>query len=214
MDLTANTNLKKVKIASFEGLFTLDLTGLSSVEELQITERQEDVITMEIDSLDLSTNTNINYLELGTEYLQHLNLQNGNNVNMSSFELNGRFYHPNWPMCIKVDDAATATANTTPYDSWIIDGIAPTFYETGVCTLSINDLETAAVTLYPNPVQSKFQLKSPVAITGIEVFSMRGKQVAQFSSQERYDVSHLSAGMYFLKVATPNRTQVMRLVKK
>lgn len=220
VDLTANTNLKEVEIWSFGGLSKLDLTGLTNLEELMLWESQGDVETMEIDSLDLSTNTNINKIELGAMFfMQVINLQNGNNVNMLNFELylaqDGQgLPTSDRPMCIKVDDAAAAMANTAPYDSWIIYEIAPTFYDSGQCVLSINHVKAVDLALYPNPVQNKFQLKSPVAIKGIDVFSMQGKQVTRFSSQESYDVSSLQTGIYFLKISTPTAIQVMRLIKE
>lgn len=221
VNLTTNTNLKKVEIQSFEGLSALDLTGLTSLEELILRESQGDVMTMQIDSLDLSTNTNIHKISLGAMFLmQVINLQNGNNANMVGVELSlaqdGQgLPMPDRPMCIKVDDATAAMANIAPYDSWIVNGIAPTFYDTGQCVLSINHVETVEVALYPNPVQTEFHLKSPAAIKGIDVFSLQGKKVAHFpSSQERYDVSALQTGMYFLKIATPTGIQIMRFVKQ
>lgn len=214
LDLTANSNLKKVEIYSFGGLSKLDLTGLASLEELWLMELHDDVITMPIDSLNLSTNPNIGFIELGAFNLYDVNLKNGNNVNMLNLEIDGDFPNPNRPICLKVDDAVAANADTAPYSSWIINGIAPIFYDTGVCTLSAKHVEMVEVALYPNPVQDKFQLKSPIPIKGIKIFSLQGKQVARFSFQENYDVSGLQPGMYFLKVSTPTGIQVMCFVKK
>lgn len=217
VDLTANINLKKVEIWTFGGLSKLALTGLTDLEELILWEGQDDVITMEIDTLDLSTNTNIKKVDLGAmHFMFNINLQNGNNANMLNFVISlaqGQSL-PARSMCIKVDNATAATANATPYDSWMIYGIVPTFYDTGVCTLSAKDVEMVEVALYPNPVQNEFRLKSPVPIKGIKIFSMQGKQVARFSSQEGYDVSSLQPGIYFLKIHSDRGTSVEKFVKE
>lgn len=222
VDLTANTNLKYVEIWSFGGLSTLDLTGLTNLEELILWESQGDVMTMEIDSLDLSTNTNINKVDLGAMFfLQTINLQNSNNTNMLNFELTlaqddqGQTL-PDRPMCIKVDDAATAMANTTPYDSWIIDGIDPTFYDTGVCSLSVKDVEAMELALYPNPVTELFQIKSQQDIEAIHIYNMQGKVVKSFSeTQENYAVADLASGLYFVQIqSTENQRQLLKFVKK
>jgi hypothetical protein len=222
VDLTANTNLKKVEIWSFAGLSKLDLTGLISLEELILHELQGDVITMSIDSLDLSTNTNIKKIDLGVvEYLQTINLQNGNNVNMLNFELYlyqgspGPFPTPR-PMCIKVDDATAATANNPPYDSWIIHDIDPTFYDTGVCTLSTTNVEALAVALHPNPVSEVFRINSQQDIKRINIYDLQGKLVKSYAKpQGNYPVADLAKGMYFVEVQSiENQKQLLKLVKK
>lgn len=225
VDLTANTNLKHVEIWSFEGLSKLDLTGLSNLEELWVWESQGDVQTMFIDSLNLSTNTNINKISLGTMgYLQHINLQNGNNTNMLNFELSlardsqGTPPFPNLPMCIKVDDAAVAIANTAPYDSWTIYDIAPTFYDTGVCTLSVKNVEAMELALYPNPATELFRINSQKEIETItiHIYNLQGKLVKSFSEiQQNYAVADLAEGMYFVQIqSAENQQQVLKLMKE
>ncbi|HET8810523.1 MAG TPA: T9SS type A sorting domain-containing protein [Flavobacteriaceae bacterium] len=223
LDLTANINLKKLEIWSFVGLSTLDLTGLTSLEELILLESQGDVMTMPIDSLDLSTNTNIDKLYLADFFIQTINLQNGNNANMLNFELDlvqgGGPGPPSPPtdraMCIKVDDAVAATANTAPYDSWIIDGIAPTFYDSGVCTLSVNDVETVDLVLYPNPAIETFQINSQQNIKKIHIYDLYGKLVKNYTLQENYPVGDLTKGIYMLEIQTfDGQKQVLKFVKK
>lgn len=220
VDLTANTNLKQVEIWSFAGLFEFDLTGLASLEELILHELQGDVMTMPIDSLDLSTNTNIDKVDLGAMHnLRIINLLNGNNANMLNFILSLSIDFqglPPWkvPMCIKVDDATAAMANTTPYDSWIIDGIDPTFYDSGVCTLSINDVEAAEIAFFPNPATDFLNIHG-VQPKKIEVYSLQGKKVKSLSADlERIDIRGLSPGMYFVKLNGKERIRMEKIIKK
>ncbi|HET8810496.1 MAG TPA: T9SS type A sorting domain-containing protein [Flavobacteriaceae bacterium] len=226
LDLTANTNLKKLEIYSFSQLSKLKLTGLTNLEELILSELQGDVITMEIDSLDLSTNTNINKVNLGVmDFLQTINLQNGNNANMLNFELElvqagsqGPLDPPpsDRPMCIKVDDATAAMANTTPYDSWIIYEIAPTFYDTGQCVLSVNDFETIEVALFPNPATELFRVKSQQNIKTLTIYDLQGNLVKHYTqAQESYSVAGITKGLYLLKVQTlGNQKQFLKFIKK
>lgn len=220
VDLTANTNLKNVEIWSFAGLSKLDLTGLTSLEELFLWESQGDVMTMPIDSLDFSTNTNIKKIDLGTMFfLQNINLQNGNNVNMQNFELYlsiAEMPKPGRPMCIKVDNATAAIANNAPYSTWVVDGISPTFYDTGVCTLSVKDVETTEFALYPNPATELFQINSQQEIETIHIYDLQGKLVKSFSeTQENYAVADLAEGVYFVQIQTAeNQKKLLKFVKK
>lgn len=222
VDLTANTNLKHVEIWSFEGLSKLDLTGLTSLEELILWESQGDVQTMVIDSLDISTNTSINKISLGTMgYLQHINLQNGNNANMLNFELylardsQGTPPFPDLPMCIKVDDAAAAMTNTAPYDSWIIDDIDPTYYDSGQCVLSVNDVEALEVVLYPNPATKAFTINSDQTVKSVGIYDLQGKLIKNFAQpQENYPVTDLAKGIYLIKIQSfGNQKLILKFIK-
>ncbi|WP_121667941.1 T9SS type A sorting domain-containing protein [Mesonia aquimarina] len=214
IDLTGNLNLKKLEIWSYEGLSGLDFTGLINLEEVKIFEGQHDVLTMFIDELDLSTNAKINRVEIHfVEYLQYINLQNENNVNMQNFELEVDYYSPR-SLCIKVDDATKATNNTAPYNTWLLSGVDPNFYDTGECNLSLKQAEVIEVTLHPNPTENTFQLQTQAEVQKVELFSLQGKKLAQFSSQENYDISFLETGIYFLKVSTTRGSQTLRLLKQ
>ncbi|WP_121667942.1 T9SS type A sorting domain-containing protein [Mesonia aquimarina] len=215
VDLTANTNLKELEIWSFAGLTDLDVTGLSNLQDIWIVESQDDVNTMSISDLDLSTNTNIEYVLLGyIDSFRRINLKNGNNANMQDFELDMDFFVSMWPTCIKVDDATAATNNTAPYDTWLLSGVDPTFYDAAECTLSLKQAEEIEVALYPNPTENTFQLQTQTEVQKVELFSLQGKKIAQFSSQENYDISFLETGIYFVEVSSINSSQTLRLIKK
>ncbi|SHI36509.1 Por secretion system C-terminal sorting domain-containing protein [Mesonia phycicola] len=214
LDLTANTNLKILEIWTYEGLKKIDLTGLVNLEELMVMEGQNDVETMFIEEIDLSTNPNITYLSTG--YLQHLeqiNLQNGNNINMLNMEIS--VYNTSArPICIKVDDATAATNNNAPYNSWTLYGITPNFYEQGACTLKVDPLNKLEIALYPNPVQNSFQIKTSEKVDEVSLFSVTGKKIAHFSSQQDYDISNLPVGLYFVKIQSAEGESVQRIVKR
>lgn len=214
LDLTANVNLEKIEIWTYEGLKNLELTGLINLEELWVMEGQEDVETMFIEEIDLSTNPNIKYLHTGyLQYLEQINLQNGNNINMLDMEVTVENTSAR-PTCLKVDDATAATNNNAPYNSWSTFGFIPNFYDQGVCTLSVNKSNKLEVALYPNPVQNSFQIKTSEEIERVQIFSIDGKEVAYFGSKSEYNISKLPTGMYFVKIHSNKGEAIQRIVKR
>lgn len=214
LDLTANVNLKIIEIWTYEGLKNLDLTGLVDLEELWIMEGQDDVVTMYIEKIDLSTNPNIAYLHTGyLQFLEQINLQNDNNVNMLNMEISVENTSAS-PICLKVDDATAATNNNAPFDSWTMDGIIPNFYDQGACTLNVEIKNKLNISLYPNPVQNTFQITSSEKIKWVNVLTISGKQVAHFGSQQDYDISQLPTGIYFVKIESSVGENVQRIFKR
>ncbi|MDT0293310.1 T9SS type A sorting domain-containing protein [Mesonia ostreae] len=214
IDLTANSNLIDVEIRSFEGLKTIDLTGLINLENLTVVELQDDVITMGVEVLDLSTNPNIKFVQTGfLDTLREINLQNANNVNTTDMIINV-IHYSNSSLCMKVDYATAATNNTAPYDSWTLYGVNPSFYDQGVCTLAADIANKIEVDLYPNPVQNSFQIETSEELKNVSVVSIAGEEVANFESQQNYNIAGLAAGVYFVKIQTAKAKRVQRIVKR
>jgi hypothetical protein len=214
LDLTANVNLEKIEIWTYKGLKNLDLTGLVNLEELWVMEGQDDVVTMYIEEIDLSTNPNIKYLHTGyLQYLEQINFQNGNNINMLDMEITVENTSAR-PICLMVDNAAAATNNNSPYDNWTMYGVIPNYYDSGVCTLAAGVADKIKASLFPNPVQGVFQIKTSEEIERVQIFSIDGKEVAYFGSQSKYDISHLPAGIYFVKIHSNKGEAIQRMVKR
>ena len=77
-----------------------------------------------------------------------------------------------------------------------------------------------ALLLYPNPTTGKLTITNyELRITGIEVFDVYGrKQKAENRKQKAeseigIDISHLPAGVYFVKVSTENQTITKKISK-
>ena len=81
--------------------------------------------------------------------------------------------------------------------------------------LSVDDVDISdAIRLYPNPTTGTFALNK--AATQIELYDMAGRQIKTFSDTEfntPLDISNLSNGIYFIKIATPEGTGTKRLIK-
>lgn len=96
------------------------------------------------------------------------------------------------------------------------DGRELVWYENlTILGIEENNYDTSII-YYPNPVVAILNIQNNGAfITGIEIFNLQGSVV--FSSQEvseKINVSHLKAGVYFIKTTTENGTFYSKIVKK
>lgn len=85
-------------------------------------------------------------------------------------------------------------------------------------TLSAASFHLAsAITLYPNPVNSRLIIDSENKIDKVEVFDVSGKMlqtVSVNSSSIDVDLSAYSRGMYFVKVSSQNTAKIQKIVKQ
>ncbi len=112
LDVTQNPDLYYID-CSRNQLTSLDITQNPILQGLECFENQ-------ITSLDFSQHPVFNYLFAHDNQLTSLNIANGYNTSMTQFEVYG---NPNLT-CIKVDDAAAATAGMGNYSSWQKDAQA------------------------------------------------------------------------------------------
>ncbi|WP_298421784.1 hypothetical protein [uncultured Kordia sp.] len=154
LDVTQNPALFYIN-CSRNQLTSLDITQNPLLEGLECFDNQ-------LTSLDVSQHPVFNYLFAHDNQLTSLNVANGNNTNMTQFEVYG---NPNLT-CIKVDDAAAATAGMGNYNNWDKDAqasyndvscdiilVAPKVYLQGAAinpitgeeTLMRDDLRTASL---------------------------------------------------------------------
>lgn len=69
--------------------------------------------------------------------------------------------------------------------------------------------------LYPNPANGIFVVKSDKIIDNITVFNIQGEQLGVMpinALSKQIDISHLDAGVYFIKASTGNQSSVKRIV--
>jgi len=82
-------------------------------------------------------------------------------------------------------------------------------------TLSANDfqLNGKEITLYPNPSNSMFQLETELQIENVELYSLQGQLVKTFETQNQYNISDLTKGVYLVKInsqeGTANKTLII-----
>jgi hypothetical protein len=87
-----------------------------------------------------------------------------------------------------------------------------------VVPVGILENDLAEVTVYPNPTTGEFNVQnSKFKIQSIEVFDVYGRNVlehtANLSPHTAIDISHLPAGIYFVKIRTEAGEVVRKVVK-
>lgn len=82
---------------------------------------------------------------------------------------------------------------------------------------SINSKSSSSISLYPNPSNNDWNLKSDETVLSVKLIDRTGKEIASYSpSTKEYVIlgSNLAPGLYFAVVTTANATQTIKLVKE
>ena len=93
--------------------------------------------------------------------------------------------------------------------------------------LGIEPQETDAIRVYPNPTTGELRITNyELGITGIEVFDVYGRKLSSnhliptssnhlisTSSNHLINISHLPAGIYFVKITTDTGAQMQKIIK-
>ena len=99
-------------------------------------------------------------------------------------------------------------------------GIAPILEVTYTTTLGLEDNSLSQVSIYPNPVTDKLQIRIPagVEINRIRLFNLLGQQVfetqANSTVNQEVDLSVLQAGVYMVELSDGDNTVVKRIIKE
>lgn len=86
-------------------------------------------------------------------------------------------------------------------------------------TLSLNNFENEnVVRMYPNPATSQFTINSNEVFQTIEIYSVSGKMLIKIENINQREItlntSHLSSGIYLLKVSETYNTTIKKLLIK
>ncbi|MDC8001809.1 T9SS type A sorting domain-containing protein [Aequorivita todarodis] len=154
--------------------------------------------------LDLSACSNFLRLFGWNTGLSTVDVRNGNNAN--EFSLINVTDSPNLT-CIFVDDKNNIPAN------WQKDPTA-TYVETQAeCdALSIEEFNSSNFNLYPNPTNKSFFIDSRILIEKVSIYDIFGKLVRIFPSQNGYDVTGLSYGMYLVNIQSEGGIAIQKLM--
>ncbi|QMU66235.1 MAG: T9SS type A sorting domain-containing protein [Flavobacteriaceae bacterium] len=75
-----------------------------------------------------------------------------------------------------------------------------------------NDMQ---ISVYPNPTTDYLNIETELEINTIEMYSLQGQKIASYKNQNSINVSHLSEGIYFLKLTDSfNRTETIKFIKR
>lgn len=224
-----NSNLI-VDISNLPSFSSINLTNATAVKEIYLfgdTNSQLPISSIDtsfltgltdffcrdcdLQDLDLSTNTLLNRVDVqNSSQLSTLNVKNSNNNILTTFNATGT----NLP-CVEVDDETAANAGTGSYASWQKD--VSTLYSENCAALSLDDVATVSeISLYPNPVNTSFQLKDLNFDAGfsLTIYDITGKRVALYETlQDEYSIENLKSGLYLVKVNTKKRETLLKLLK-
>jgi hypothetical protein len=84
-------------------------------------------------------------------------------------------------------------------------------------TLGIEQIESVPLNYSPNPVKNSLTIKASTIINCTSIYNMLGQLVktSRYNQSEIVeDMSELTAGTYFIRVTSENRTEVFRVVKE
>lgn len=160
-----------------------------------------------IENLDLSNNHGLTLLLAPfMPPLNHLDLRNGNNENIGSFNVFGT----DSLTCIFVDDASA-----TYLDDWYKDPFTTFVNNEAECdALGNQEFVAAPFKIYPNPANTYFNISSKVD-GDYSLISVQGKIVISGTLNvglSRIPVEGFLSGLYFLRISTVNGTTTEKIV--
>jgi uncharacterized repeat protein (TIGR01451 family) len=94
--------------------------------------------------------------------------------------------------------------------------VTNTVHTTFVAQLGVTQNSMADLKVYPNPAQSEIHIESSIGIDSVQVFDISGKSIWFETSglpSTILDISQLSDGIYFLKVASGDNNKVIKFIK-
>ena len=86
-----------------------------------------------------------------------------------------------------------------------------------LATLSINEFELNALTVYPNPAQDVLNIDYKSELTGVKVYNLLGQEVINrtaATSQMKLDISGLTSGVYIVKLSAEEGEHSFRVIKE
>ncbi|MFP3592792.1 peptide-N-glycosidase F-related protein [Chryseobacterium sp. SIMBA_038] len=81
--------------------------------------------------------------------------------------------------------------------------------------LNVNDVKTTDVSIYPNPTSDFVNIKSPVDVMSLTLFSIDGRKLFENYKENKIDISSYNTGIYILNVVLKDGTSFKhKIIKK
>ncbi|MBU3660588.1 MAG: T9SS type A sorting domain-containing protein [Flavobacteriales bacterium] len=97
------------------------------------------------------------------------------------------------------------------------DYVTPTFNAVNTCFVGINELEEAAFTIFPNPTNSSFTIKTDEKTGSLLISDLQGRiiyQANELADEQKIDASNWNAGYYLVSLISENgQIQTKKVVK-
>ncbi len=224
LNISTNINLTSL-ICSSNQLSTLDISENIKLKTLNCAENlianldfsQNPALTRlscngnQLKSLILDQKTKLISLNCKDNQLTNLNVANGNNANVTTFNATGNSNLT----CIQVDEGFTPS-NTWKKDAtaqWNDDSANPCIPSTG-----INELVLNRVKIHPNPTNGIVNFDfSGEPVQKIKIVTIEGETVFQkenISETETIDISGFANGLYLVTLQTDNGSNSFKIIKE
>jgi len=196
LDVTTNTYLLTLE-CSFNQLISLDLSANASIIYLDCGANQ-------ITNLNLTINTSLEYLYCYNNALTSIDLRNYNNTILTGFSSEN---NPNLS-CIYVDNVAWSEENWTN-----VDTTTKFVLNEAACSIGVDSQRIVSKFKFsPNPTKNNFRILTNEKVLNVKVYSILGKLLNQYKTQESYSVSNLPNGIYLVNIQTNNGYGTKRLL--
>ena len=83
----------------------------------------------------------------------------------------------------------------------------------------VEKVESMPISIYPNPTTGELRIESgKLRVENIEIYDVSGRNLSSFTSHSSFftsiNISHLSAGVYFVKISTEAGEVVKKVLKE
>lgn len=200
LDVSSHTALVELNTPN-NNLTNLNISATPSLQFLYASNNQ-------LTSLNVSANTALKAIQCYNNNLTYLNVQNGNNVNFIQFNA------PNNPAltCIQVDNVAYSNSAA----AWYKDATANYSLSCSVSGITDNENDES-VLIYPNPTKGTFTTDltnyrdAKISVTDVYGNCILIKKCID-GINPVIDLSSMSKGVYFLKIAVGEKQTVKKIV--
>ncbi|SFZ94441.1 Por secretion system C-terminal sorting domain-containing protein [Chryseobacterium limigenitum] len=81
--------------------------------------------------------------------------------------------------------------------------------------LNVNDIKTTDVSIYPNPTSDFVNIKSPIDVISLTLFSIDGRKLVEKYKENKIDISSYNTGIYILNIVLKDGTSFKhKIIKK
>lgn len=84
-----------------------------------------------------------------------------------------------------------------------------------ITTKVIENTESVATTIFPNPVKSLFEISTTKAINNVVVYNLAGKKMTNVNQNiNKFDVSNFPSGIYFVQIESDGNIVTKKIIKE
>ena len=215
------------------GTFDQSWCGAPSIEEVDLDDGQtvvafkdKDCQGMQFTPVDLTTFTHVSvdiYVDDSVDIIGktfHLKVVNGDAVEVEiNNDLNGLgIAKGEW---VTLSSEVDLTAINSAYQFGITSNVNNAVWYTNLyfyksATAGIENAGLTGIKLYPNPVKSTAAISADQTVQNVQIYDLTGRVVHNASPNKanfNLDVSHLSKGVYLVKVNAGNKEATLKLAK-